>query len=277
MNETTDIKQNTFNKDDEKLLVDIIITVKNESKHIEKLLDSLVIQEPPVNIIIVDANSTDNTRQIIEKYIKKYDCINLYTHPGNRATGRNYGCRRGHGKIYAFIDGDCIADRNWVKEIRKHYDKTTVIAGKTISAGKKRYRGLERVELYVNGYDVTYPSTNLAYPADLFRKIDCFDVSFITAEDIDLNMNAIKIGGKIEYVDTVIVTHYARENIFLFIKQAFWNGYGRKQLTVKHGNLWRGYRPANMIKEISSMVGVIRIFFALCGYMVCKIKIQLKM
>ncbi|MDH7517805.1 MAG: glycosyltransferase [Candidatus Thermoplasmatota archaeon] len=54
------------------MLISIIITVKNEVKNISHLLDSLLVQEKPFEIIIVDANSTDGTLEIVKDYESKY-------------------------------------------------------------------------------------------------------------------------------------------------------------------------------------------------------------
>ena len=52
------------------VFVSIVVTVKNEAKSIAELLDSLVVQEGPFEIIIVDAKSDDGTREIVEDYKK---------------------------------------------------------------------------------------------------------------------------------------------------------------------------------------------------------------
>ena len=54
------------------MMISIIITVKNESEGMEALLDSLLMQEKPFEIIIVDANSTDGTQDIVKRLIKNF-------------------------------------------------------------------------------------------------------------------------------------------------------------------------------------------------------------
>ena len=48
------------------MMISVVITVRNEEKNIANLLDGLLVQEKPFEIIIVDSNSTDKTAQIIE-------------------------------------------------------------------------------------------------------------------------------------------------------------------------------------------------------------------
>ncbi len=255
------------------MFISIVITVRNEEKHISDLLDSLVIQEPPFEIIIVDAHSEDKTREIVKKYQEDYDFIHLYERGGSRGVGRNYGVQKASGDYVAFTDGDDIVNPFWLTEIRRSFrEGADVVAGKTIYIGYGPWERLERVELFYRGFDVTFPSCNLAYRKGLFEKIGGFDPWFVTAEDIDLNMRAVDAGAKIVYNPRAIVYHRTRDSFYSFAKQAFWNGYGRKQLTMKHGRLWGKYKPQRMInpKQIS-LWGSIRLVFALMGYLACKL------
>ncbi len=251
----------------------IVITVRNEERYISYLLDSLVIQEQPFEIIIVDAHSTDATREIVKKYQERYDFIHLYEKGGSRGVGRNYGVEKASGNFVAFTDGDDLVNPFWLKEIRKSFKEgADVVAGKTIYIGYGPWEKLERVELFYKGMDVTYPSCNLAYRKELFKEIGGFDPWFITAEDIDLNMRAVEHGAKIVYNPNAIVYHRTRDSFFSFAKQAFWNGYGRKQLTIKHGRLWNQYKPQNMINPSQlSFWGTVRLGFAIMGYIACKL------
>ena len=57
------------------VLISIIITVRNEERNLPNLMDSLVAQEQPIEIIIVDSASEDRTVEIAESYAKRYDFI----------------------------------------------------------------------------------------------------------------------------------------------------------------------------------------------------------
>ncbi len=255
------------------VFISIVITVKNEERYIGNLLDSLVIQEKPFEIVIVDAHSEDRTREIVKRYMKKYDFIHLYEKGGSRGEGRNYGVKMASGEYVAFTDGDDIANPFWLKEIRKSFmNGAYVVAGKTIYIGYGPWEKLERVELFYRGFDVTYPSCNLAYRKELFEEIGGFDPWFMTAEDIDLNIRAVEKGAKIVHNPRAIIYHRTRDSFYSFAKQAFWNGYGRKQLTMKHGGMWKHYKPQNMFNPSQLCFwGSIRLFFAFLGYMACKL------
>ncbi len=253
------------------VLISIVITVRNEADSISELLDSLLVQEKPFEIIIVDANSDDGTPEIVKRYAEKYGEIKLYIHGGSRGEGRNFGVKKSKGDVIAFTDGGCKADKNWLTELRKGIKEGYgVVAGETINKGP--FREIKRVSVkYKDCEDITYPSCNLAYKKELFDRIGGFDTRFITAEDIDLNLRAVDIGAKILYNPNAIIYRRTAQNFVSLIKQSFWYGYGRKQLTLKHGRLWRSYSPQKMFQTQLSFSGILRLGFGLLGYLTCKI------
>jgi glycosyltransferase involved in cell wall biosynthesis len=244
----------------------VVVTVRNEERNLSPLLESLVIQEPPLEVVIVDAHSTDRTREIATTFAERFPFIRIYEEGGTRAAGRNFGVAKSEGRFVAFIDGDCIASPFWLKELRRGVGRADVIAGKTVQIGYRPFEDLERVELFYHGYDITFPSCNLAYERGRFLSIGGFDPWFLTAEDIDLNLRAVDGGARILHAPEAIVYHRTRGSYFAFLKQAFWNGAGRKQLTLRHGRLWSSYRPSELFHRQANPVMLLRLSGALLGY-----------
>ncbi|HYA71507.1 MAG TPA: glycosyltransferase [Thermoplasmata archaeon] len=248
-------------------LVSVVITVRNEAPHIGQLLESLVGQDGPLEVVLVDADSRDGTREIAETFSKSHPgLLRVLARSGSRGIGRNAGVQAARGEWIAFIDGDCFADSQWLKRLRESLGPRSVVAGRTVIVGKPRYGTLERVELYQQGFDVTFPSCNLAYPRALFDRLGGFDPRFITAEDIDLNMRAVAGGATVVYRADAVVYHHMRTTFVRFLYQAFWNGYGRKQLTEKHGSLWGRYRVRQLIAGQRGVIAWARLTAALAGY-----------
>ena len=95
----------------------LITAAKNEEKHIQKTLDSVINQSIlPLKWIIVLNGSTDSTETIIEPYIKDFEWIELIKLPDEvkrdfsaKARAVNYGfnmCRDLVFEIVANIDAD---------------------------------------------------------------------------------------------------------------------------------------------------------------------------
>ncbi|HEY6237608.1 MAG TPA: glycosyltransferase [Thermoplasmata archaeon] len=251
----------------ERPFVSIVTTVKNEERHLARFLDSLLGQEAPFEVVLVDALSHDRTYEIAQEYAaRRPDRFVLSQKYGSRGIGRNEGVRRARGEYVVFIDGDCVADSRWLHHLRRGFADSDVVAGTTVAVGKIQYGQLERVELFQKGNDVTYPSCNLGYRRRLFEDLGGFDPRFITAEDIDLNLRAVERGATIRAVPEAIVYHQMRATFLRFLVQAFWNGYGRKQLTEKHGSLWGSYRVRRLLQSQRSVIAWARLVAALAGY-----------
>ncbi|HYK93367.1 MAG TPA: glycosyltransferase [Thermoplasmata archaeon] len=250
-------------------LVSVVITVRNEGPHIRRLFESLLVQEPPFEVVLVDALSHDETYSIAQEYARKFpDRIRVFQRFGSRGIGRNAGASASRGEYLAFTDGDCVADSQWLTRLRAAVAETGVAAGRVVPFGKSQYAALDRVELFLKGSDVTHPSCNLAYRRELFEQLNGFDPRFITAEDIDLNLRAVQRGASIREVPEAVVYHEMRTTFIRFLIQAFWNGYGRKQLTEKHGTLWGNYRIRRLLQTQRTVIAWARLTAAMAGYLV---------
>lgn len=252
----------------------VAVITRNAELYIRDLMDSLISQiSKPYEVIVTDAISTDATQKIVDEYVKKYKFIKLFVKQGTRAQGRNFGASKATGDIIAFIDADAIANAFWIKEIEKSMKNADVVAGREIRFGYKGFGTLPRVGIIHRGVDVTYPSVNLAYKKSVFDELHGFDPWFKEAEEIDLNYRAVDKGYNLVYNEKAVVYHRARESLSGFIKQSFWYGFGRKELTLKHGTLWSAYSPIKMVQVGSgeSFWKLIRLSIAFFGYLFCKI------
>jgi glycosyltransferase involved in cell wall biosynthesis len=253
--------------DSSRRLISVVVTVRNEEKHLPQLLDSLLPQEAPFEVVLVDSESRDRTLEIAQGYARRHsEILRVISQPGSRGIGRNRGVHEARGEFVAFIDGDCFADPGWLHALRSAFATAPVVAGRTETVGKSSYGNLERVELFQSGYDVTYPSCNLGYRRELFERLGGFDPRFITAEDIDLNLRAVRAGAAITFVPEAVVYHHMRATFLRFLYQAFWNGYGRKQLTEKQGSLWGRYRIRRLASGQRTVIAWARLTAAIGGY-----------
>ncbi len=249
-------------------LISVVITTRNEEAHLPQLLESLRVQAPPFEIVLVDSESRDRTPDLARAFAaSRPDLLRVIERAGSRGIGRNIGVAAARGTHLAFIDGDCFADPAWLERMREGFTRSPVVAGRTVPVGKAKYGQMARVELFQKGNDVTFPSSNLGYARDLFVRLGGFDPRFVTAEDIDLNLRAVADGNSILYDPELVVFSHSRTRFLRFLIQAFWNGYGRKQLTEKHGNLWGHYRLRRLISGQRGVIAWARLAAALSGYM----------
>lgn len=174
-----------------KPLVSIVITTKNSDKHINNCLKSIKEQSyENIEIIIVDSDSKDKTREIAKRYSKL-----VYNKKGERSTGRNYGMiSKSKGKYVMFIDSDMILSpslvENCVLSIKKQACLALfipeVILGKSFFS---KVRCFER-----SFYNGTVIDGARFFLKKAFVKSKGFDEKLYAGEDWDIDKKIKKIG-----------------------------------------------------------------------------------
>lgn len=94
-------------------LVSVIIATKNEEKNIENCIKSIKNQTYPsdkIELIVVDNNSTDRTKEIAERFSI------VYNRGPKRASQLNFGVRESKGKYILYPDADMILSEKIVEE-----------------------------------------------------------------------------------------------------------------------------------------------------------------
>ena len=97
--------------DSENPLVSVIIPVKNGGKFLSTAIESVLYQDyEPVEIIVVDGQSADNTPEVVKHYASVRYIVQK-NDPGI-AAARNIGIEHSRGEFIAFISSDDY----WEKE-----------------------------------------------------------------------------------------------------------------------------------------------------------------
>lgn len=121
--------------------VSIIIVTKNRSKDLKECLHSLLTQSvKPDNIIVINNNSTDKTHDVITRFAQKLPIREYIEYKSGYSEVYNRGLTVAKSTWVAFIDDDCIADRNWYKNLLqaiKNNPKAQVIRGVSLNAYPK--------------------------------------------------------------------------------------------------------------------------------------------
>lgn len=88
--------------------ISIIIPVYNAEKYIEETLNSILNQKyDNLEIILIDDESQDNSKVIIEKYVAKYSNLRLLSQKNSGApAARNAGINVATGDYAIFLDSD---------------------------------------------------------------------------------------------------------------------------------------------------------------------------
>lgn len=229
-------------------LLSIIVIAHNEEKMLPLCLDSLMGLDYPkdkLEIVVVDNNSTDRTKDIIKKYPVKY----AFEKKKGRASARTKGIKEASGKFIAFIDADCIADKNWIKNLVKGFtgDDIGGCGGKTLAYQLKTWvqKYIDSLEIYSHKYALdkaicSLPflfTNNAIFRFDVLDKVGLFDELFYVGEDVDISWRILLKGYRFKYISNAIVYHAYRTNLLSFCKQIFEWGDIHALLIKKYRNM----------------------------------------
>lgn len=103
---------------DQAIEVSIIIPVRNSEKYLSLCLFSAVSQDfsLPYEIIVINNGSTDNSREIIDKYAARYSNIrHIITESLSVGFARKRGIEEAKGKYICFLDSDDMYKLSFVQ------------------------------------------------------------------------------------------------------------------------------------------------------------------
>ena len=123
--------------------VSVVMSTYNRSGVLGQALDGLTAQEAgglSHEVIIVDNNSTDNTRQVIESYAQRDGRIRyVFEKKQGVAYGRNAGISAAQGKYIAFCDDDVIVTPDWLRKMHAallRFPEADFVGGKVLPVWK---------------------------------------------------------------------------------------------------------------------------------------------
>ncbi len=99
--------------------VSIIIPTRDRSKNLDCVLTSLSLQNTSreYEVVVVDDRSTDNTKEVVEKYPDvKYFKVDASDNSWNASIPRNLGVKMSSGDLLWFLDSDVVLPPNAIEE-----------------------------------------------------------------------------------------------------------------------------------------------------------------
>lgn len=101
------------------ITVSVIIPIYNRARTISVAIDSLLSQSfKDFEIILINDGSTDNTEEVLEKYIKQDKRIKLFIQENSGvSSARNLGLRMSEGQYITFLDSDDFYDPTYLEEL----------------------------------------------------------------------------------------------------------------------------------------------------------------
>ncbi len=107
-------------------IIDAVIRTKNSQETLRQCLGAVFAELPIRQVIIVDAGSTDSTREIA----LSYDKVSFHSCPElNLGQATKFGMSQAQTEWVAIIDSDVILRSGWFESIRPHMKQADAIEG----------------------------------------------------------------------------------------------------------------------------------------------------
>lgn len=216
-----------------KQLVSIIIPAFNEQKIIENCLDSLKKQlYKPLEIIVVDDGSTDDTLKIISNLKLQISNLTLL-HQNHLGPGpaRNRGAVSAKGEILVFVDSDMTFDKDFVTDL-----VAPILNHQTIGTFSKNEMNANANNVWSTCWNINrgwprdrlippnYPDEAPVFRAILKREFDKVSGFDTTGEYTDDWSLSAKLGVKSISVKGAFYFHSNPSTLLEVWKQARWIG-----------------------------------------------------
>lgn len=215
--------------------ISVIIPTYNRSKMLAITLDSFIDQNYPKDkyeIIISNNNSTDNTIEIINEYLRNDSEVRIVHHFEKRQGvhyARNSAAKIAQGNILYFTDDDMVADPDLLKEIVQPFmydNKIACVTGKVLPKWEVEpprwilelcnnfYLSLHdaKEDLIISPYDCGVISCHQAIKREVLFEVGGFNPENTAGEwigdgETGLNIKVKDLGYKFAYTGSSVIYH----------------------------------------------------------------------
>ena len=222
--------------------VTVILCTYNRAGSLSKALESVALSQLPNSVewevLVVDNNSRDQTREVVEAFCRRYAgrFRYLFEPRQGKSHALNAGIREAHGDILAFMDDDVTVEPTWLQNLT-----SSLHGGEWVGSGGRIL--LDRIlspppwlaldgpyslggvlVLFDRGdkpgeIDWAPYGTNMAFCRAMFEKYGGFRTdlgpnpgSEIRGEDTEFGRRLMMAGERVRYEPGAIVYHSVPEN-----------------------------------------------------------------
>lgn len=207
--------------------VSVVLSTYNRCTVLPRALEALAAQsgDVPYEIIVVDNNSTDATRQVVEAWTSVVpDLSYLFEPQQGLPFARNAGLAAARAPIVAFTDDDVKVPSDWVRTIRLVFDanpSVDVIGGRVVPVWPAALpswltplqlgpfalgeRGDVSFRVDAGNAAPCLVGANFAFRREVFERIGSFDTSYTKSQDREIQLRLWRSGGQGLYVPEMAI------------------------------------------------------------------------
>lgn len=230
------------------MLVSVSISAYNEENYLPAIFESLVHQTYPhkqIEIVLINAMSTDQTRSLMNEFQEKYQhefyAIKIFDNPKKTLnTGLNLGFKYSDGDCYLKIDAHSHIPEDFIENNVDVIERGERVCGgrrptivetddelaKTLHIVEESALG-SSIANYRKGDESRYVDSVFQgmYHKEVIEKVGYFDEKLVRTEDNEFHYRIRKNGFKIWYDTSIESFQYIRPTYSKMLKQKYGNGY----------------------------------------------------
>ena len=211
--------------------ISVIIPAFNEQKHISSVLSALRQQTLPsqnLEVLLVDNGSTDETVAEASRFLTQLPLRILNRPKASISAVRNFGAAAARGRVFAFLDADCIPPPTWLADALQlapeagvwgaHYllpQNPTWVAKLWFDHQARPHEGAVNF----------LPGGDLITTRETFDRLGGFSEAHETSEDVDLCQRTRQLGLPVVAHNRLAVHHEGTpRTLARFYRQNRWHG-----------------------------------------------------
>lgn len=261
--------------------ISVVLATYNRSASLCVTLESFSSLVSPAGLswelLVVDNNSTDATREVVERFAKTagFPIRYIFEKKQGKSIALNAGVAEARAEIIAFTDDDVLLHHDWLAHLKRTFDEVdcAAVAGKVVPQWNHpkpdwlRMEGQFAVTNFDQGEEpkgigVPPIGANSAFRKEVFREYGLFRIDLgpnsnrhtITCEDWEFGERLLRAGEKIAYCPHAIVYHPvdpSRTTKKYFISWYYYNGISltRTAGLPREGIFWFGI-PRWLYREL---------------------------
>jgi dolichol-phosphate mannosyltransferase len=227
----------------EKARVLIIVPTYNERENIARLIDTVLVQDPRIEILVVDDGSPDGTAEIVDGMMARNPGrVHIHRRPGKMGLGTAYlaGFRIAIERKYDFVmemDADFSHDPAHLPQFLRAIEGADIVLGSRYREGKVTVVNWPITRLLLSYFANVYARTVTGLPLwdgtggfKCFRRkvLEAIDLSAVRSNgyafQIEMSFRAWKKGFKIVEIPIVFVdrTEGTSKMSKAIVREAVW-------------------------------------------------------
>jgi len=223
--------------------VTVILCTYNGDQNVPTALNSLAAQVLPDSVewdvIVVDNNSKDRTRDVVEEFCQRHPgrFHYLFEPQQGKSYALNRGVREAQGDVVAFTDDDVTMEPTWLHNLTAnlHNGEWAGAGGRTLAEGGfvppkwlavESQHALAPLAVFDRGLEAKESKeapygNNMAFRKELFEKHGGFDARLGPCagssrpqknEDSEFGMRLLASGERLRYEPSAVVYHHVPPN-----------------------------------------------------------------